>query len=244
VKHPSPADLDLRMKELLEELEIAVEPSARQAMIAYLLATLKANERVNLTRIVDPLAALRLHLVDSLSAKPELDAAPAGSGLDLGTGGGFPGVPLAMATERHFTLLDSVTKKGAATRQILEELRVADSRIEVVSARAEQLAMARREAFSVVVARAVAPLPSLVELASPLLGLTGVLVALKGCPELSERESGAAVARLVGMREIGWREFSLPEGGEARTIATYAKDASSDVRLPRRTGLAQHSPLA
>jgi 16S rRNA (guanine527-N7)-methyltransferase len=110
--------------------------------------------------------------------------------------------------------------------------------------RAEDLARGAGETFAAVVARAVAPLPSLVELASPLLIDDGLLIALKGRPETVEIASGVDAARTVGMKEVSRRTLTLPDGGEARTIFVYRKIERSRLNLPRRTGLAQNSPLA
>lgn len=243
MKH-SMDELDERLVSEATQLGLSVSTGAREMAIRYLAGVLDANRTINLTRIVDPWAAVHLHLLDSLAAMSEVESAPEGRVLDLGTGGGFPGVPLAIATGRRFTLLDSVAKKGAAIQRVLSEVGVDASIVRVESGRAEELAARSPGAFAAVVARAVAPLPSLVELAAPLLVPQGLLIALKGCPEISERESGAAVGRIVGMSEHAWRVFCLPGGGEDRTIVTYVKDGSSKVRLPRRTGLAQRSPLA
>ena len=151
---------------------------------------------------------------------------------------------MAIASSRPFTLLDSVAKKGQAVASVLAEVDCVRPRPEIAQMRAEELAAEHGAQYAVIVARAVAPLPALVELAAPLLVSGGHLIALKGCPDLAERASGAAVAALVGMRELSWRELRLPRGGEARTICAYVKASQPTVRLPRRVGLAQHSPLA
>lgn len=243
MKHQSER-LDQQLEEQLRALGIELSAQERAAEIEYLLALLEVNERINLTRITEPSTALRLHVVDSLAALPELRTAPNGAVVDMGSGGGFPGVPLAIATGRPFTLLDSVAKKGAAVGDVLRGLSCWLPTAHIVSQRAEELALLHRGEFAAVVVRAMASLPSLVELASPLLGKGGLLIALKGRPNSAERESGSEVAALVGMSECGWRELGLPGGGELRTIATYAKDGISRVSVPRRTGLAQNTPLA
>jgi 16S rRNA (guanine527-N7)-methyltransferase len=212
-------------------------------LLQYLEQLLHVNETLNLTRITDPAQAERLHLIDSLAAEGELAASPAGSVLDLGSGGGFPGVPLAIVSGRDFVLLDSVGKKARAVAGILAGKDFASLRIDSIAARAEEYARDHRAGYSAVVARAVAPLPSLVELASPLLRVGGRLICLKGCPEVSERASGACAARLAGMREVSYREFVLPEGNEMRTVIAYERAGASRTSLPRRTGLAQHDPL-
>jgi 16S rRNA (guanine527-N7)-methyltransferase len=244
VKHRDIIEMDSFFAGHLAEMGVAVPTAARGCMLEYLAAVLEANTRVNLTRITRAGDAIRLHLIDSLSALPDLAQAPPGSALDIGSGGGFPGVPLSIGSGRDFTLLDSVAKKGAVVSAVLARLACLDVSIEVCAGRAEEFAVARPGHYAAIVARAVAPLPALVELAAPLLQDGGHLIALKGRPESSERASGSAAARIVGMSELSVREFTLPEGGEARTIITYAKTHSPTMKLPRRIGLAQHDPLA
>jgi 16S rRNA (guanine527-N7)-methyltransferase len=203
---------------------------------------LEVNQVINLTRITQRESAVRMHLLDALMALPELLEAAEGPILDLGSGGGIPGVPLAFATGRETVLLDSVSKKGRAVQGILKS-EFPDSRISVSPERAEEHARTCAGRYAAVVARAVAPLPSLVELAAPLLLSGGTLIALKGVPDADELASGRRVAELTGMYEAGVRRTTLPGGEERRTIVSYTKSGASKVRLPRRSGLAQHSPL-
>lgn len=239
VKHPEEV---ANLTRQLADLRIEVRAEALDNMVEYVLLLLESNKRINLTRITSVDDALRLHIADSLTALPFLAEAPDGPVLDLGSGGGFPGVPIALASSRHVVLLDSVGKKAAAVTAVLAGLEDAPG-IDVQAGRAEEFALGHGEQYAVVVARAVAPLPSLVELAAPLLMDQGLLIALKGCPEPAERESGAAVGRMVGLSEVACAEFALA-AGEQRTIVVYRKTGSAKVVLPRRTGLAQHNPLA
>jgi 16S rRNA (guanine527-N7)-methyltransferase len=94
------------------------------------------------------------------------------------------------------------------------------------------------------VARAVSELPALVELASPLLSKGGILVCLKGSPSCEEVDRGDSVALIVGMQREYQRSFDLPEQAGHRTVVCYQKTAGSQVKLPRREGLAQRAPLA
>ena len=139
---------------------------------AYLRAILAANERLNLTRIDNFELARMLHLEDSLMVLPELQAAPAGPYADLGSGAGFPGVPLALASGRPVLLVESVKKKCQAVEECLAEAGISDG-VEVFAGRAEELAQQRPREFAVITARALSSLPSLLELASPLLCIGG-----------------------------------------------------------------------
>jgi 16S rRNA (guanine527-N7)-methyltransferase len=244
--HESKEEYEARVQlaEGLAELGLLLQERDRRQLLAFLRAVLETNKVVNLTRIDDLRSGVRLHLIDSLVPLPEVNALPQGPVLDLGSGGGFPGVPLAITTKRQFVLLDSVKKKGTAIAEILRQEAFSGIPAEVVSERAEDYAREHAGGFAGVVARAVAGLPSLVELAAPLLQIGGALVALKGCPESTELESGTAVAAMTGMEFTGMRTTALPgDPGETRTIVTYVKTGPPKIILPRRTGLAQNSPL-
>jgi 16S rRNA (guanine527-N7)-methyltransferase len=242
VKHLQ-ADSTDQVVALIGEMGLEVDRHKVDILVSYLDEVLIANESTNLTRVVESRSALRLHLLDSLTALPEINDAPSGVLLDLGSGGGFPGVPLAVATNRSAILLDSVSKKGKAVQTILEQLQLDDA-IVVSSSRAEEYGEAHCGGAAVVVARAVSSLPSLVELASPLLMDGGLLVAMKGEPGDDELRSGARVARIVGFGEVRIRRLCLADGQESRTIISAVKERKSEVPLPRRNGMAQRSPLA
>jgi 16S rRNA (guanine527-N7)-methyltransferase len=232
-----------RLHDLLDSAGVHIDPEQAQEMVLYLDELLEVNLSINLTRITVADDALRLHLADAALALPEVLEAPSGGMIDLGSGGGVPGVPLGIASGRPTVLLDSVAKKGSAVEALLART-LPGRPFSVVSDRAEDHARTHPEAYAVVVARAVASLPALVELASPLLMRGGVLVALKGDPLTEELESGNRVAKLVGFSALRTRPCLVPGGGEHRIIVSATKLGNSKVRLPRRNGLAQHNPLA
>jgi 16S rRNA (guanine527-N7)-methyltransferase len=245
VGHDEAANLEFLLQRLAHRAGLRVSDAEARLLVGYLIAVLAMNEEINLTRITGLREGVRLHIIDSIVALPEIRALPIGPILDLGSGGGFPGVPLSIVLGRQVVLLDAARKKGAAVARILSRGEFSEIKSCVVSERAEEHAVRNRNCYAAVVARAVTALPSLIELASPLLMEGGALVALKGCPDSTERESGAATARLVGMRPSKERRLVLPGGpAEARTILTYTKVAPSSVHLPRRAGLAQRRPLA
>lgn len=222
---------------------VGVEVSEAEAHrhLRFLAWLLEQNSKLNLTAIKLPEQAITLHLVDSLAAAPEIKEMISGSILDLGTGGGLPGVPLAIHTSLPFTLLDATEKKAGALRSYVA---VDNLEITVRSGRAEEYARECPAAYAGVVARAVTSLPSLVELASPLLVLGGRLVCLKGDPSDDEILRGERAAGLCGMRMIPVRTLALPKNAGARTIVTYEKTGEPQISIPRRVGKAQKQPLA
>jgi len=218
------------------------EDQTMNLMQRYLDSILEANKVTNLTRITDGEQARLLHIEDSLVGLPEVNEAPTGLYGDLGSGGGFPGVPLALATGRKTLLVDSVKKKMAIVQSALDDLSLSEQ-ISTSSERIEDLPLEYKEKFAVLTARALSKLVSLIELASPLLKKGGRLVCYKAQLSSEELEEALAVQDLVGMKMISQREICLSDGETTRTIVVFEKIGKSRIKLPRRIGLAQKQPL-
>jgi 16S rRNA (guanine527-N7)-methyltransferase len=218
----------------------ALDEAQAVVLAAHLAAVYEENTRTNLTRIPVETAAV-LHVADSLAGIGEMSLGPAGPWADIGSGAGYPGIALGVAGRRHVDLIESVGKKADFLSRVARDLCLD---VTVLGCRAEEAAVAHGEEYSAVSARAVSELPSLVELAAPLLKYDGVLVCWKGEPAESELERGRSVAKRTGMREEGVRRVELPGADVARTLVVYRKCGASRVSLPRRTGLAQSRPLA
>lgn len=218
------------------------EDQTMSLMQRYLDSIFEANKVTNLTRITDGEQARLLHIEDSLVGLPEVNEAPTGLYGDLGSGGGFPGVPLALATGRKTLLVDSVKKKMAIVQSALDDLSLSEQ-ISTSSERIEDLPLEYKEKFAVLTARALSKLVSLIELASPLLKNGGRLVCYKAQLSSEELEEALAVQDLVGMKMISQREICLSDGETTRTIVVFEKIGKSRIKLPRRIGLAQKQPL-
>jgi len=231
------------LERMAESLGIRLRSQDAALLVRHLQLVIAANERLNLTRIDNPESGIRLHIVDSLVPLPEVDSAPTGTYADLGSGAGYPGIPLGVAAARPTVLVESVGKKAEFLREALKELGL-EHQIRVYPGRAEALARQDPGGFSIVTARAVAQLASLVELASPLLMHGGVFVAMKGAPGEEEIAHGDAAGRRVGMQRESVRHLVLPDGDETRTVVRYVKVGEPTVELPRADGRAQHRPLA
>ncbi len=200
---------------------------------------LHANKQFNLTHITEPRCFAELHVLDSATIVTSLPAAPYGPIADLGSGSGYPGIVVAILTRRDTVLVESVKKKANFLRSCADELALNAT---VYTDRAESLAQERAGNFACVTARAVAPLASLIELASPLLVDGGRLVAMKARPTSEELTSGSIVAGLCGMEEIE-RVSVNTSSNQQRILIIYERTGSARVSLPRRIGLAQRDPL-
>jgi 16S rRNA (guanine527-N7)-methyltransferase len=185
---------------------------------------------MNLTAIVDERAFVQDHVLDSLAGLPWLP--PAASVVDVGSGAGFPGVPLAIARPSlRVTLLEASRRKA----KFLER-----SGLPVVWGRAEDYARGRgRDAFDVAVARAVAPLAVVLELVLPLVRPGGQAVLWLGREVAEEEAVAERVSLLLGARPAGVRASASP----GRRFRIFDKVTGTPERFPRRAGVAARRPL-
>jgi 16S rRNA (guanine527-N7)-methyltransferase len=217
---------------------VAVDHEQATLISAHVDMVYEANERMNLTRVPWE-AAAQVHVADSLSGLLEMQESPPGPWADIGSGAGFPGIPLCVMSGRHVDLVESVGKKAAVLSTVAEHLCLDAS---ILGCRAEEAAESSPARWSAVSARAVAPLAALVELSAPMLMEGGILVCWKGALTRAENEAGDRAGGLVGMTSMSARGF-LMDGGAERVIAVYRKTGQPSLRLPRRPGSAQHAPL-
>jgi 16S rRNA (guanine527-N7)-methyltransferase len=226
-------------------LAVSLPAAWSAAAAAFVDLLLAANEHRNLTRVVEPAAVARDHLLDAIAALPRLDALAPASVMDIGSGGGIPALPLALARPTlHWTLVEATRSKAAFLREAATTLGL--SNVDVLAERAEDVGRdaGLREAADLVIARACAPLPVLAELALPLLRVGGMLLAWKGplAPEDEEVVRGAAASALLG----GDRPTIISAGHPAlggRTFVTIRKLRQTDERYPRRAGQPARRPL-
>lgn len=217
-------------------------PKEQQERIEqHLQLVIEANERTNLTRIDTFEEGMILHVEDSLTALEDLQDAPEGLYGDLGSGGGFPGIPLAIASERQTLLIDARKKKMLILDDIIEKLGLRD-RVTTYSGRAELLARSRAGEFSALTARALAKLPVLMELASPLLKRGGRLICYKANIEPEELDDARGVESLTGMKLVCDRKLVLANDYNRR-IVVFEKCSKPTAKLPRQEGMAQREPL-
>lgn len=208
----------------------------------HLQLVIEANKTTNLTRITDVETARILHIEDSLVALQEINAAPQGEYADIGSGAGYPGIPLALATQRKTMLVDSVKKKAAFLEQFVDKLGLKDS-VSVYSGRVEELSIERPKSFSVITARAFSSLSSILELTNPLLCRHGQVICYKAHVPKEEYDHAIELEKLLGMKLVSDREALLSDGDTYRRILVFEKEHTAKVKLPRRNGMAQKKPF-
>jgi 16S rRNA (guanine527-N7)-methyltransferase len=231
-----PADALAELDRGLALLELVDLPGdSRRILVDHLRLLAAWNEAINLTAIRDPVAAVRLHVLDSLTAVAVLRARGVDAILDLGSGAGFPGIPLAMAVPaRRALLVDSVAKKARFLAAAVAGLGLA-GRVEAFSGRVEELAGDRRhrERWPAVVARAVGSLAEVAEIGLPLVAPGGLLIAWKRGdlgPELGAAEPILA-ALGGGATNVVPTDPGL--GLEGHVLVVTAKVGSSPPGYPR-----------
>jgi 16S rRNA (guanine527-N7)-methyltransferase len=208
-----------------------------------LLGDLILGAELNITGIRDPGEIEKIHFLDSLSLLKLPDVRPARAIADIGSGGGLPALILALALpEAVVTAIESVAKKCDYIERAASKLGL--SNVAVRCERAEDHARSGgREAYDVVVSRAVASLPVVAEYSLPLCRLGGVMIAMKG--PISEQERTQALEALGilgadGMEVVGLEPFS---GARDRVACVARKLRSTPSSYPRRTGIPQKRPL-
>jgi 16S rRNA (guanine527-N7)-methyltransferase len=214
-----------------------------QLLESHLDYVLEQNQNLNLTAIREKERARIVHVEDSLTAVPELEAAPHGAMVDMGSGAGFPGIPLSVVTGRRCVLVEATTKKAQMLKGFIQAQGL-EEQIAVQSLRVEELARQEGGIYAVATARALSSLPSLMELAAPLLQESGVLIAYKGRLEFEEVERARALEGVFGMKLTDIRGLMLSDKTSMRTLVSIQKTAQPSRPLPRRNGQAQRHPLA
>jgi len=206
------AALISQLKKGCEGLNFALDSDQQQKLLDYVALMHKWNKVYNLTSVRDPAQMLSRHIIDSLSVLPYLDAP---SLLDVGTGGGLPGVPAAIVRpDCAVTLLDSNSKKTRFLQQVKAELGL--SNVTVVHGRVEQVSLSK---FAIITARAFASINDIIELAGQHCEQNGQLVLMKGVYPVEELQFDSADFRLGDVVTL-----NVPECDGERHLVRLIKD--------------------
>ncbi len=225
---------------------LGIRISARQlaAFERYEQELLEWNARFNLTAIREPEGIRTKHFLDSLTCTLAWRENPPASLIDIGTGAGFPGVPLKIIQPSlQLSLVESVGKKAEFCRHVAATLGM--DRVDVVQARAEEVGQMpkHREQYDWAAARAVASLPILVEYLLPLVKVGGAVLAQKGASGVAEAHASEKAIRLLGGRMRQVIKVDLPGVAEERYLVVIDKIAATPPNYPRRVGIPAKKPL-
>jgi len=228
----------------LAALGLTLDASAREAIDGHARLLLAWTEAINLTAIRDPAGVARLHVLDSLAAVPLLRACGATALLDLGSGGGYPGLPLAAALGLERVLLvDSIAKKIGFLETVIAATGLA-STVAAERSRAEELGHDARDrgAWPVVTARAVGSLAELVEVGLPLVAPGGALIAWKRVPLDDELAAAAGALAALDAGPVDVLATGVP-GLEDHRLVVVARGGPIDDRYPRDPAERRRTPL-
>ena len=216
----------------------------RSTLEKYMEGILTWNEKVNLTNITDPAEFRIKHNADSLMCVDFPEFQEAESVIDVGTGGGFPGIPLAVyAPDKHFTLLDSLNKRLRIIDELAGELEI--NNITLVHGRAEDIAKKpeHREKYDLCVSRAVSNLATLSEYCLPFIRVGGYLLAYKGPGAEEEAKDAEKALKILGGSIIDIRQTSMEEYGLDHRILVIKKVRNTPKAYPRKAGTPLKEPL-
>ena len=210
----------------------------------YMELTLKWNKKVNLTSITNEEEFITKHFIDSLSIVDDYEVEDAETVIDVGTGGGYPGVPLAIYfPDKKITLIDSVDKKLKIVGTICEEIGLKN--IRTVHGRAEDLAHKKefRETFDLCVSRAVANMATLAEYCLPFVAVEGTFIAYKGKDADKEAAAAESAITILGGSLSNIATVDLGAGAEEHSLVYIDKEEKTPKAYPRKAGTPSKSPL-
>lgn len=224
----------------LSELSISLTEKQKDQLEKYYELLVEYNKVMNLTGITEHDEVYLKHFYDSLTLIRVCDLNTMDSLCDIGTGAGFPGMVLKIVFPNlKITLVDSLNKRIEFLKVVVKELGLRN--IELVSARAEEYAMKNRERFDVVTARAVAPLPMLLEYSIPLVKESKCFIAMKGSKREDEESSNAL--KLLECKIDKVDTFFLPKEESMRTLYVIRKLKKTSLKYPRKFVEMKKKPL-
>lgn len=230
---------------LIKELEEKYGEERTSMLVEYMDMILEKNQYINLTAVRDRDEALQKHIADSLSCDFMEEYEAAENVIDIGTGAGFPGVPLAIVSpDKKFTLVDSLNKRLRIIDELTGELGIKN--VTTVHGRAEDVGKSKehREQYDICVSRAVASLDVLCEWCLPLVKNGGYFVAYKGENVSRETEDAASAIKLLGGKIVEIRKVQTEEESiSGHVLVMIKKVKNTPSKYPRQAGQAKKNPL-
>ncbi|MCR5231711.1 MAG: 16S rRNA (guanine(527)-N(7))-methyltransferase RsmG [Acholeplasmatales bacterium] len=226
----------------VEKLNINIDNTASLKFEDYYKKLVEVNEVMNLTSITEHEEVYNKHFLDSLSLALYLDLSKEQTLLDVGSGAGFPSIPLAIVSNNiKVTIIDALNKRINFLNDLSKELNL--DNVKALHIRAEEYAKEKRNSFDVVTARAVARLNVLTELCLPLVKVGGVFVAMKGSDSDIELEEAKNAINVLGGKLEKVINFELPDNAGSRTLIVIKKVSNTKDKYPRAFARIKERPL-
>lgn len=232
------------LKLAAEEYGIVLTDLQLEQFDKYFMLLIEWNKKINLTAITEEKEVAIKHMIDSISCWDDKRFSSDSSVIDVGTGAGFPGIPLKIYRPSiKLTLLDSLNKRIKFLSLVTEEIGL--DNVECIHARAEEGARNRllRESFDIAVSRAVARLPVLAEYCIPFVKKGGTFAALKGMRFSEEADEAKNALKVLGGSEAECVEVKLPYIEDKRAVIYIEKIRSTPKVYPRKSGTPDKNPL-
>lgn len=230
-----------KMNELLSEINIEINENKIDMFYLYMQELLEWNKKINLTAIEDENEIILKHFIDSLTVQKYIKNAQ--NIIDIGTGAGFPGIPLAIVNEKsNIVLLDSLNKRINFLNNVIQKLEL--SNVKAIHGRAEDLAkiVQHREKYDIVISRAVAPFNVLLEYMLPFNKVNSYTIAMKGSNIEEVDISNNALKKLGGKIEK-IEKINLANTDIKRNIIIVRKIEETPKKFPRKAGIPKKEPL-
>lgn len=230
------------LKNKCEKLKIKIEEKNIEKFYKYMKLLLEWNKKINLTAITEPNEVILKHFVDSLTISKYIE--DNSTLVDVGTGAGFPGIPLKIIREDlEITLVDSLNKRINFLKEIIEELELKN--IKAIHSRAEEFGknVKYREKFDYATSRAVANLSTLSEYLIPLVKIKGRIISMKGSEVKEELIDSKKAINVLGGKILKVDEFQLPSSDIKRNIIIIEKVKNTPNKYPRKAGTPAKDPI-
>ena len=231
-----------KMKFYLEELSIMFNEEQYKKFYKYMNLLLEWNEKINLTAITNKEDIILKHFIDSLTISKYIDKNS--KLIDVGTGAGFPGIPIKIyRDDLEITLLDSLNKRVNFLNEVIKELKLEN--IVAIHGRAEEIGRNKkyREYFDVATSRAVANLSTLSEYLVPFVKEDGIIISMKGDNIEEEKKKTKRAIKVLGANIKKIDKFELPKSDIKRSLVILKKVEKTPIKYPRKPGTPAKEPI-